>query len=130
MSTSKYAETLPGECPPEDAVSEPLERVYRLTKSEDLSETDFHSHAQLGRVKTAQYKVTDCQWASCSLFTTPDAALAIKGLRRRHPWITELSIPAAAGKHKLRGEHVDFWRYADFDVLSAIESHRKHDNDA
>lgn len=130
LAKPTYAESLPKECPPEDASTEAMERVFRLTKSETLSETDFYSHAHQGKIKPEEHKATDCQWASCSFFTSSEAALAIKGLRRRHPWVTELSIPAEAGKHKLRGEHIDFWRFADFDVVAAVEDHWRHDNDA
>lgn len=130
MSTMAYAEELPNECPPEDASTRRLERVYRLSKSEELTESDFYSLAQLGRAKPNEHRASDCEWASCSMFTTSEAALAIKGLRRRHPWVTELSIPENAGKHRLRGEHVDFWRFADFDIVGAVESHWRHDNDA
>lgn len=130
MSIATYAETLPAECPPEDASTDALEKVYRLGKNKNPTEADFHSHAQLGTPKPPHYKATDCQWASCSMFVTEEAALAIKGLARRNPWVIELSIPADAGKHKFRGEHVDFWRFADFDVVSAVAARWKHDNDA
>lgn len=130
MTHPTYAEELPNKCPPEDASTAAIKRVFRLCKNEQVSEADFRSLAQIGRKKPDQHKASDCEWASCSMFATAEAALAIKGLKRRHPWITQLSIPENAGKHKLRGEHVDFWRFADFDVLDAVEKHWRHDNDA
>lgn len=122
-----FAENLPESCPPQDASSAAITTVYRLVKVADPDESAFASLAALGKVKPPEHKATDCEWASCSMFVSEEAALAIKGLRKRHPYVVRLSLPENAGRHQLRGEHVDFWRFASFPIAASIVDVWKHE---
>jgi hypothetical protein len=124
-----FAEQLPGpkgECPPKGASAAALEAVYRLVPVAHLTDAHFASFAALGDERPETMNVTDCEWASCSLRTSLDALLKMKGLRRRNPYIATLSIPANSGRHTTGGTHVNFWRFAGFSIVSAVVSNKLH----
>jgi hypothetical protein len=123
-----YGEELPDQCPPEDALDDPLPEVYRLVATASPVANDFASKASLGLEKPVSTKATDCEWASCSLSLSADELLKIKGLRRRLRYVAKLSIPAGAGKHRTKGKslHVDFWRYSSFELATAVQTVKEH----
>ena len=129
VELEEFGETLPvGEdrCPPVDASTDALEAVYRLISVEEPDETAFASFAALGEERPESLPASDCDWASCSLRTSLDALLKMKGLRRRNPYVATLSIPADSGRHTTGGTHVNFWRFAGFDIASAVVKIEKH----
>lgn len=85
---------------------------------------DFRSNAFKGWPKRPTD--TDCDHASCSLFTDKDLikALAKRMPKMRYPnsHISTLSIPNGAGMSLVGGPHVHLWMYADFDPLAHILS--------
>jgi len=116
---SMYFEKLPeGECPPLDAVDVDLGRVWRLVPSLPVLDEHFASHAALGK---HNYSSDPCRWASCSLFTTEQAALSITKLpKHKQKTVVALYVPKGAGKSKTVKKHVDFWRYSSFKPLQAL----------
>lgn len=119
----KFAEELPvgaNACPPPDAITDALKSVWRLLPTDQPTEHHFASLAALGEDKPTEYEVSDCDFASCSLRTSRAALLKLRGLRRRNPYIAELSIPAGNGRHKSGGTHVNFWKFAGYQIVSAI----------
>lgn len=115
-----FHEHLPEQCPPDCSVDGEISTVYRLVSANPPTEQCFESHAAQGKVKPPEAKVTDCSWASCSLFTSVEALKKLKGLKRRNPYMATLVIPQGAGRHHQKGQHVDFWRYSGFDILGAV----------
>lgn len=113
-----FAEELPAACPPHDAEDVELLGIYRLTCSDSLCESDFASHAALG--KTPPKALEDaCRWSSCSLTTNP--VLLRKLSKLRHRYAVKLNIPVGAGLSKAKNCHVDFWRSKSFDLVAAVE---------
>jgi len=86
----------------------------------------FDSFAATGQPKPPNYEVSDCDWASCSLRTTAEALLKLKGLRKRNPVIATLTIPAGSGKHTTANTHINFWRYAGFSLTTAVTATVPH----
>ena len=110
-----YAENLPQQCPPDEAIDGELASVYRLVANEVPTADDFLSKAARG--DALWDGVTECDWASCSLFKKEKSLPSrYSRTRQEYPYVVELNIPKAVGKHKTgkakRG-HVDFWRYSN-----------------
>lgn len=127
MAGESYGEVLPEQCPPENAQSSALTDVYRLIPIEKPDEACFASKFALGIAKPDAYKATDCEWSSCSLNSSVDALLKIKGLRKRNKFVAKLQIPANSGRHMVeRKTHIHFWRFNAFDLSSAVESVWEH----
>jgi hypothetical protein len=115
-----YFENLPEQCPPAHAIDDALGKAWRLVNENPPSQEDFQSHAAAGRVKPRTCDA--CSWASCSLFHTEAAAreaLKLPTLRGRRPIMVD--IPERSGRWvKSKSQHVDFWRYANFDILASV----------
>ena len=62
--------------------------------------------------------VDECVWASCSLTRQPRELKKLRKLKHTHA--AQLQIPSGAGLHKGANAHVDFWRFAGFDIVSSI----------
>jgi hypothetical protein len=112
-----FAENLPDQCPPSTAVDAAWTNVFRLTDDQPVTEESFASHAALGK-GIPKSLANLCAWSSCSLTTEPATLKKLKKLR--HKFAVKLDIPAGAGRTLKKGIHIDFWRYANFDVLSAV----------
>lgn len=122
MSTS-FAETLPNECPPIDAIDQALKPAFRIVDGSTVNGEHFKSHAAKGM--SPPTNLDACRWASCSLFLEKEAAIAMTKLPRKRmaaPHIAELSISAGSGCSKVNSstKHVDFWMYAGFDPTKAL----------
>ena len=117
-----YAEGLPHQCPPEDAVDGPLEAVYRLVANQTPTPQDFASKAALG--DTCPLDTDECNWSSCSLSKRAKSLLKYKRLKVEKPFIVTLVIPIGVGRHKLgdskRG-HLDFWRYSGHCLTTFVQ---------
>jgi hypothetical protein len=126
LAGETFGEALPDQCPPETAEDLALADVYRLVASPEPDEECFKSKLALGIPKPDSYTGTDCEWASCSLSSSVDALLKIKGLRKRLKYVAKLQIPESAGRHLSEKAHIHFWRFSAFDITSAIESVEEH----
>jgi|SRR3954468_8581157 len=126
LSVAQYAENLPAGCPPSNALEDALSPVFRLIPSATPEEAFFASKAALNAAQPPTYKGTDCEWASCSLFTSFEALLKIRGLRRRNKYIAQLSLPEGVGRHLTEGSHVHFWSYQGFQISSAVDAVWEH----
>jgi hypothetical protein len=127
LADENYGEKLPDQCPPDHALDEALTDVYRLVRTDKPDQSCFASRFALGEIKPEEYKATDCEWASCSLFASVDAMLKIKGLRRRNKFVAKLQIPENSGRHVVdKKTHIHFWRFSAFDLSNAVESVWEH----
>jgi hypothetical protein len=52
----------------------------------------------------------------------PVKARKLPRLRDTHHWAAKLKIPNGAGRSKkTSGNHVDFWKFAEFDMTNSID---------
>lgn len=116
-----FGEDLPEQCPPTEAVDDVLQQVFRLVEHNPPTEDCFKSHAAKGRPLPST-GVSPCAWASCSLFKESGALTRLSRLKKKFPYLASLTIPAESGRHTSNGVHVDFWRYATFNISSAVTS--------
>lgn len=123
-----YGEMLPEQCPPEGFSDEALDPVFRLVPDATPDAAAFASHNAQGKTKPATFKVTDCQWASCSLNRSVDALLKIPSVRRRYRFVAQLSIPSGSGAwvENDKSGHIDFWRFDHFDPSTAVQAVMEH----
>lgn len=126
LAANAFGETLPTQCPPPAASEAELVDVFRLVPSPNADDAAFASFAANGQPKPPNMEVSDCDWASCSLRTTAEALLKLKGLRKRNPFLVTLSIPAGSGKHTKAHTHINFWRYASFSLTTAVTATVPH----
>lgn len=119
-----YKEVLPtgAVCPPADAY-EPSNMVgYRAVHQYPPKDTCFGSHAALK--KKCPPDLDACLWSSCSLFTSSDKLKSQIGLPKLRKMgfthIVRVSLTSASGKVKIKNQHIDWWRYASFDVTTAV----------
>lgn len=118
-----YLEQLPDQCPPAAAQDQAFGPAYRILPAAVPAVQHFYSHRQLGLGKPPT--VDDCRFASCSLFTCPDKARAIARLPKKRAVSThlaELTVGQGAGASYINQttKHVDFWMYANFNVVAAV----------
>lgn len=111
----EYAEDLPDECPPHEAVDMEHQSVYRFLRSGNASPDEFLSHAALN--KKNRLGVNECSFSSCSLLADYNKYLKnIPNMRKAHTHIARLTIPEGTGKTKPKSKngtvHFDFWCYA------------------
>ena len=46
--------------------------------------------------------------------------LKIQGLRKRMKFVAQVSVPHGAGASDLKGNHIDFWFYKDYDPVTGV----------
>lgn len=119
----RFKEQLPDSCPTDGAIDQPITIAYRVVQSPTPTETDFHSHALLG--KPLSPTMDACRWSSCSLFvcktTVMELAQRMPKLRFPNAHVSTLSIPSGAGYSLIKKKkHVDFWMFDGFDPVAAI----------
>jgi len=113
-----FFEDLPPQCPPPDAVDKAFDEVWRVVDGASPSEEHFYSHAKRGWPKRPTD--TDCDHASCSVFTSRAkiAGLVPKLPKSRigDPHLVKFAIPEGAGMsiENSRSGHVHFWMAAGF----------------
>lgn len=119
-----FKEALPAQCPPDGATDKAIREAYRLVKAAHPQGDDFASHAHLGKQRPEV--VGECQWASCSLFTSLMHVKNMPSLPKLRAqgnrFVAKLSVPRGAGVSLCKGVHVDFWMYATFDPTAAVEA--------
>lgn len=118
IATAQYGEALPISCPPDQAIETALQPVFRLVAHHQPTPTCFASHLALGKPVPAG--VSECEWASCSLNTSVSELIKIKRLRKRLPFVAELSVPAGAGRHLSAKYHIHYWRYNVTNLASFV----------
>jgi hypothetical protein len=121
-----FGENLPHQCPPELASDLELTNVFRLVGSSEPDDSCFKSKQALGISKPTSYNSSDCEWASCSLSSSIEALLKIRGLRKRLKYVAKLDIPAKSGRHLKENTHIHFWRFASFNVANAVKEVSEH----
>jgi hypothetical protein len=125
----KFLERLPAKCPPESATDVAIDCVYRVVTSKKPTIDDFKSHAALNL--PIRPKTDPCRWSSCSLFLDKSKAaeIAFKLPKPRFgkPSLAMMSIARGCGMSVINvaTSHVDFWMYADFDPIKAIQKMEK-----
>ncbi|MEO5372190.1 MAG: hypothetical protein H7833_19145 [Magnetococcus sp. DMHC-1] len=124
--TGPFAESLPANCPPQDAVESDERVAFRCVKSSTPTDVDFYSYAKLdnlGIEKRGRAKgVTPCRWASCSVGNIRYIRDMIKKFPRfRKSYIVKIKLNREAGMiQPSNNGHIDFWMYASFNPLGAI----------
>jgi hypothetical protein len=121
LVVESFGEKLPDQCPPKTANDLALPEAYRLVDCAQPSDLSFASHLALGKPKPDAYKGTDCEWASCSLSSSVDSLLKIKGLRKRLKYVAKLEIPERSGRHLAESSHIHFWRFSSFSLAGAVQ---------
>lgn len=118
-----YKEVLPtgAVCPPADAY-EPTGMVgFRAVHQYPPQETCFGSHAALEKKRPPDIDL--CSWSSCSLFVSSDklkSQFSLPKLRKRgFTHVVRVTLTHVSGKVKVKNQHIDWWRYANFDVVNA-----------
>ena len=116
-----WAEDLPPDCPPADAVAPQNNVFYRLVDNIPPVERDFWSHRKLNPNKN--FNTTECVARSCSVLSDLEGcSLVIKLPTQRNKRIVQLTLPAQSGLVKKTGRnlyHYSWWRAGNFDPLSA-----------
>lgn len=121
----EFAEVLPDQCPPTDALAKFNFNVVRLVPGSQATYADFASHAAKGMAIRGD--CDPCRWASCSLFLAPDRDLkgptpVMKLPRLRNLcYLAFLTVDGSSGQclPGARG-HLDFWMYASFAPVEAV----------
>ncbi|OAP40403.1 hypothetical protein AU381_00330 [Sinorhizobium glycinis] len=117
-----YLEDLPDSCPPREAIDESFGPAYRMLPAAVPILEHFHSHRKLGRQKP--HDVTECRFASCSLFMSLEKTKRIARMPKMRSKVTHigvLNVPQGSGSWLENDrEHVDFWMYDGFDPTGHI----------
>lgn len=122
-----WAEPLPSDCPPKDAISPNNDSFYRLVNSFPPNDEDFHSHRKLYPNKP--FHANECVARSCSVFSSLQDCNKIRKLpRHKEKRIVKLILTPKSGLIMQRGRnkyHYSWWRTKIFDPISnCIEAPR------
>ena len=128
VSGKIFKEDLSAGCPPHDSIEPKGFSVLRFIKSLPVQEKDFHSHAKLGKPLPKSGHVSQCRWASCSVFkkkNNKNQIFAMKRLPRfkKFMCIAEIKLDSESGMLKEtdpKSGHIDFWMYSEFDPVKAV----------
>lgn len=112
-----FAEELPDQCPPQEAVDQKLERVCRFLTFEQSDPKNFYSHSKLGKPSG---KASECHARSLSLFkedAVPNFVAAKRMAFFRKCKIAILTIPCGVGLSVVgKTGHIDLWPFQGSDV--------------
>ena len=118
---TEWAEELPPNCPPVDAVQPDNTHFYRLVESIPPRDKDFWSQRKLYPLKS--FNTTECIARSCSLLSTIESSLElIKLPTQQNKKIVKVILPPPSGRIKKTGRdvaHFSWWRVKNFDPISA-----------
>lgn len=122
--STTFLEPLPVSCPPEDALDQPLVKVWRFVDAArkcvaDLVPTDFSSHAALN---LPVGNATECESRSCSLWVDARVKKASKMPKLKSMNMAQMDIPEGNGRwveNTGRG-HVHFWVYRGRDMVGFV----------
>jgi len=113
----EWAEPLPEDCPPLDAVQPNHETYYRLVDSIPPTDSDFWS--QRKKQPKMRFNTTECIARGCSVFSVRsacDRVLKMKG--HRGQMVARFSLPPSSGVVKQTlgdPKHHSWWRAKGFD---------------
>lgn len=112
----EWAEELPNQCPPAEAVPPDNAAYYRYVQAMPLTEGEFHSHRMLFPLKP--FNASECIARSLSVFSNPEN---IKNLAKlpsfRGKKLVEMILPPESGLIIRSGNtenHYSWWRVKDF----------------
>ena len=115
-----YRESLPEDCPPEEAEEITTVRdVLRLTKTNPATLDDFWS--QRAEKPDVVFSVTECQARGLSVFADRgDSERARKLPKLRGRLICRVQLETGAGRLQQTGKpsHHTWWPLAEFDILA------------
>ncbi len=116
-----WAEDLPPDCPPADAVAPQNALFYRLVDNIPPLDRDFWSHRKLYPSKN--FNTTDCMARSCSVLSDLEGCFQLAKLpTQKKKRIVQLTLPPQSGRIKKTGKpfyHYSWWRTGSFDPISA-----------
>lgn len=116
-----FAEPLPPQCPPNDAVDVELVSVFRLLDSAVPGPDAFKSQNALGL--PAPQGIDLCRWASCSLVLDAKKQKKFPRFKNTHHWAAEITVPVGAGRSKqTSSNHIDFWCGLNFKIKDAVST--------
>lgn len=115
----EWAEPLPNECPPDDAITPSGEDYYRMVKSSPPTLDDFVSHRKLYPKKS--FNTNECRVRSTSIFTDYDACAELKKLPlHKEKVVVRFKLDENSGVIKDTGyspHHYSWWRDAKFNPI-------------
>jgi len=122
----RWRESLPDDCPPDDASVMDNQVARRLVSKTPVVDDHFHSHAALGRPRPP--KVCSCGWASCSVVELSEKGRAFLNRVRKTPrykgkdaFAVHVNVGPHAGVGRMdKKKHIHLWMYADFDPVEAV----------
>ena len=116
-----FAEALPEHCPPAEATEREEFIGYRLIRAKTPCLDDFSSHAARDPKKYG----TSCRYFAVSLFSErASLARLLEMPVHKNKTIAKVRLTPQSGRVQQTGQdpcHHDWWRYKDFDVVSACE---------
>lgn len=118
----QWAEDLPEDCPPQDAVAPDGEVFYRAVQTIPPTERDFFSTKKLGVLRSGY--VDECNESALSIFSTLDGFQKLKKHSRfRNYLIVSLPLGKECGLIKAtpsnsHQSHHSWWLKAGFDPIS------------
>ncbi|MGV2927199.1 hypothetical protein RW115_01265 [Macrococcus capreoli] len=109
---------LPESCPPIQSIASDLRPVYRLTDSNELKETDFMSHIELGKNYRPEQ---ECQAHAISFFNDIDscyrAQKKFKNLRNKVVSKGIITKECGLNDSYKGSSHINLWVYKDVNLL-------------
>lgn len=116
-----WAEELPPDCPPTDALEPDNKAYYRLVDTIPPTEKDFWSLRKL--FPDRKFGRKTCVASACSVWPTPEDCVRISKLpTQKDRQVVKLILPPASGRIKKTGRgltHFSWWRTRDFDPIAA-----------
>ena len=115
-----WFETLPPDCPPNDATRPENQVLYRLVKYNPAQSCDFSSHKKLGLDTTLKSPPDPCNVCAISLFTSIEKAENLKKMRaHRGKYIAVVQLNRNAGvlKQTYQPEHYSWWRAKSYPIV-------------
>lgn len=116
-----FAETLPDNCPPNEASKVNSLEVFRLVRSPQPTATDFSSHANLWPHKYGKR----CREFAVSVFSErASLARLLEMPVHATKTIARLTLCEESGLVQQTGNdktHYSWWRYSAFDAINACE---------
>jgi hypothetical protein len=118
---TEWADELPPNCPPADAVEPDYSPFYRLVGNTPPRDEDFWSQRKLYPLK--KFHTTECIARSCSLISTIErCAELLKLPTQQSKKIIKLILPPQSGLIKKTGgnvAHYSWWRAKNFNPIPA-----------
>jgi hypothetical protein len=114
-----WAEELPDNCPPTDAIQPNNMPFYRLVGNIPPEERDFWSHRKLYPNK--DFGLSECVIRACSVISNLDQCrILLKLPTQQGKLIVEITLPPESGlikKTRKNQYHYSWWRKKDFDPI-------------